>query len=154
MHTKCRLLKDMNARLTTPISTLFLIVLILFIAFWLVQSNKYLLRTTSRLNVLNTDPDYLSADLKFVIKSRGGLPNEESTVTFIVPMLISKSYHDVTCKDGTVNRIFIISPVLPNYPQAKFPGAMNSFSKHFSLVLKLSHLSGVVVFRWNLARYP
>lgn len=37
-------------------------------------------------------------------------------------MLISKTSRDVTCKDGTTNVIFIISPVIPNYPQAKFPG--------------------------------
>ncbi|KAF8528141.1 dienelactone hydrolase [Hysterangium stoloniferum] len=33
-------------------------------------------------------------------------------------MLISKSHHDITCKDGTVNRIYVISPVIPNYPHA------------------------------------
>jgi len=37
-------------------------------------------------------------------------------------MLITKTHHDVKCADGSTNRIFVISPVVPNYPQAKFPG--------------------------------
>ncbi|KAF8591881.1 dienelactone hydrolase [Ramaria rubella] len=37
-------------------------------------------------------------------------------------MLISKVHHDVSCNDGSKMRIFVISPVLPNYPHAKFPG--------------------------------
>ena len=39
-------------------------------------------------------------------------------------MLITKSYHDVPSKlnDGRPIRIFVISPVVPNYPKAKFPG--------------------------------
>jgi carboxymethylenebutenolidase len=52
-------------------------------------------------------------------------------------MLISKSHHDVACKNGSSIRIFVIRPVVPDYPQAKFPGA-NSLMRQFTapVVLK------------------
>ncbi|KAG1833851.1 dienelactone hydrolase [Suillus variegatus] len=39
-------------------------------------------------------------------------------------MLIVKTFHDVPSKldNGRPIRIFVVSPVVPNYPQAKFPG--------------------------------
>ncbi|KAG2159911.1 dienelactone hydrolase [Suillus bovinus] len=39
-------------------------------------------------------------------------------------MLIAKTFHDVPSKldNGRPIRIFVVSPVVPNYPQAKFPG--------------------------------
>lgn len=39
-------------------------------------------------------------------------------------MLITKTHHDVPSKldNGKPIRIFVIAPVVPNYPQAKFPG--------------------------------
>jgi len=39
-------------------------------------------------------------------------------------MLITKAYHDVPSilNNERPIRIFVISPVVPNYPQAKFPG--------------------------------
>ena len=40
-------------------------------------------------------------------------------------MLITKDFHDVPTKlgkDGKPIRIFVISPKVPDYPQAKFPG--------------------------------
>lgn len=40
----------------------------------------------------------------------------------ITKMLISKSHHDIPCKDKSTIRIFVISPVIPEYPQARFPG--------------------------------
>ncbi|CAK5280547.1 unnamed protein product [Mycena citricolor] len=41
-------------------------------------------------------------------------------------MLISKEFHDVPSKldGGRPMRIYVISPVLPQYPQAKFPGVV------------------------------
>jgi len=42
-------------------------------------------------------------------------------------MLITKTFHDVPTKlspNGKPVRIFIISPNVPDYPQAKFPGAI------------------------------
>jgi carboxymethylenebutenolidase len=40
-------------------------------------------------------------------------------------MLITKDFHDVPTKfgeNGRPIRIFVISPKVPDYPQAKFPG--------------------------------
>jgi hypothetical protein len=39
-------------------------------------------------------------------------------------MLITKTFHDVPSKldNGRPIRIFVAAPVVPNYPQAKFPG--------------------------------
>lgn len=40
-------------------------------------------------------------------------------------MLINKTFHDLPTKlspNGRPIRIFVISPVVPDYPQAKFPG--------------------------------
>ena len=42
-------------------------------------------------------------------------------------MLITKTYHDLPTKlheNGNPIRIFIISPVVPDYPHAKFPGSL------------------------------
>jgi carboxymethylenebutenolidase len=40
-------------------------------------------------------------------------------------MLIHKKSHDVHVKSGErPMRIFVISPNLPEYPQARFPGAL------------------------------
>jgi carboxymethylenebutenolidase len=40
-------------------------------------------------------------------------------------MLIDKTFYDVPTKldpDGRPIRIFVISPTVPDYPEAKFPG--------------------------------
>jgi hypothetical protein len=40
-------------------------------------------------------------------------------------MLIAKEFHDIPSPlDGGHIRVFVISPVVPNYPQAKFPGKL------------------------------
>ncbi len=42
-----------------------------------------------------------------------------------IAMLITKDFHDVPTKlekNGRPVRIFVISPKVPDYPQAKFPG--------------------------------
>ncbi|KAF8642387.1 hypothetical protein AX16_009655 [Volvariella volvacea WC 439] len=40
-------------------------------------------------------------------------------------MLVTKTFHDVqTSQVGHSMRIFVISPVIPNYPHAKFPGVV------------------------------
>jgi carboxymethylenebutenolidase len=47
-------------------------------------------------------------------------------------MLITKTFHDVPTKldaRGRPIRIFVISPVVPNYPRAKFPGEVNMQSE-------------------------
>lgn len=45
--------------------------------------------------------------------------------TASVTMLIKTTYHDVPSKldpNGNKIRIFVISPNIPSYPRAKFPG--------------------------------
>lgn len=40
-------------------------------------------------------------------------------------MLVNKTYYDIPTKlhgEGHSIRIFVIAPVTPDYPQAKFPG--------------------------------
>lgn len=39
-------------------------------------------------------------------------------------MLIKESYHDVQTSYGTTMRLFVYYPVIPNYPQVKFPGVV------------------------------
>lgn len=43
-------------------------------------------------------------------------------------MLITKTHYDIPSKlnDGKPIRIFVIAPVVPNYPQAEFPGIHSS----------------------------
>lgn len=45
-------------------------------------------------------------------------------------MLITKTHHDVPSKldNGRPIRIFVVAPVVPNYPQAKFPGIYRPFT--------------------------
>jgi carboxymethylenebutenolidase len=46
-------------------------------------------------------------------------------------MLITKEYHDVPHSlnpNGQPIRIFVISPNVPGYPQAKFPGTPYMYS--------------------------
>ncbi len=63
-------------------------------------------------------------------------------------MLITKTFHDIPTKldaNGRPIRIFVISPVVQNYPQAKFPGL--SFCHLNSLSRSIFTMSpGVVVF--------
>lgn len=45
-------------------------------------------------------------------------------------MLITKTHYDVPTKldaNGRPIRIFVISPVVANYPHAKFPGKLHRF---------------------------
>lgn len=45
-------------------------------------------------------------------------------------MLITTKYYDVPTKldpNGSPVRIFVISPSVQNYPQAKFPGQLHTF---------------------------
>lgn len=39
-------------------------------------------------------------------------------------MLLKESYHDVKTSYGTTMRLFVYHPVVPNYPDAKFPGVI------------------------------
>jgi len=51
-------------------------------------------------------------------------------------MLINKTFHDLPTNlnpNGRPIRIFVISPVVPDYPQAKFPGKFRGSSINRSL---------------------
>ena|ERR1700761_9770849 len=48
-------------------------------------------------------------------------------------MLITKTFHDIPSKLSASRppmRIFVISPTIPNYPNAKFPGVSQWLSHH------------------------
>jgi len=59
-------------------------------------------------------------------------------------MLINKTFHDVPTKNGGSVRIYIIAPVVPDYPHAKFPGEPLI---ECSIVDEIEQDPGVVVFR-------
>jgi hypothetical protein len=64
-------------------------------------------------------------------------------------MLITTDFHDVPtklAKNERPIRIFVISPKIPDYPQAKFPG-MRSLTCGDSIQDSFLPLIGVVVFR-------
>ncbi|KAF9241324.1 dienelactone hydrolase [Melanogaster broomeanus] len=60
-------------------------------------------------------------------------------------MLITKTHHDVPAKldNGRPIRIFVISPVVPNYPQAKFPGVV-CFSEIYQVTGPVERLAGQI----------
>lgn len=52
-------------------------------------------------------------------------PALQLTQTLSLTMLITKTHYDLQSKlspNGRAVRIFVISPSVPNYPEAKFPG--------------------------------
>ncbi|KIM66164.1 hypothetical protein SCLCIDRAFT_111074 [Scleroderma citrinum Foug A] len=60
-------------------------------------------------------------------------------------MLITKAYHDVHSKLNNERpiRIFVISPVVPNYPQAKFPGVV-CFSEIYQVTGPVERFAGQI----------
>ncbi|KIY72790.1 dienelactone hydrolase [Cylindrobasidium torrendii FP15055 ss-10] len=58
-------------------------------------------------------------------------------------MLIQETYHDIKTKGGTTNRIFVISPVVPNYPEAKFPGVV-VFSEIYQVTGPVRRFAGQI----------
>jgi len=61
-------------------------------------------------------------------------------------MLISKTYHDVPAKlspNGKPIRIFVISPSIPNYPDAKFPGVV-VFSEIYQVTGPVERFAGQI----------
>ena len=65
-------------------------------------------------------------------------------------MLISKTFHDVQVpskQGGRPIRIYVISPVIQNYPHAKFPGEAKVYYVVLEFIL-IQTQSGVVVFRY------
>ncbi|KAI9445176.1 dienelactone hydrolase [Lactarius indigo] len=61
-------------------------------------------------------------------------------------MLITKDFHDVPTKlgkDGRPIRIFVISPKIPDYPQAKFPGVV-VFSEIYQVTGPVERFAGQI----------
>ncbi|KAI6132801.1 dienelactone hydrolase [Pisolithus croceorrhizus] len=60
-------------------------------------------------------------------------------------MLISKTYHDVPSKLSNERpiRIFVISPMVPGYPQAKFPGVI-CFSEIYQVTGPVERFAGQI----------
>ncbi|KAN0084213.1 dienelactone hydrolase [Tylopilus felleus] len=60
-------------------------------------------------------------------------------------MLITKTQHDVPSKldNGKPIRIFVIAPVVPNYPQAKFPGVV-CFSEIYQVTGPVERFAGQI----------
>ncbi|KAA1468214.1 dienelactone hydrolase [Dentipellis sp. KUC8613] len=60
-------------------------------------------------------------------------------------MLITKTYHDVPSKldNGKPIRIYVISPEVPNYPQAKFPGVI-VFSEIYQVTGPVERFAGQI----------
>ncbi|KIJ45279.1 hypothetical protein M422DRAFT_779176 [Sphaerobolus stellatus SS14] len=68
-------------------------------------------------------------------------------------MLISKTQHDITCKDGTVNRIYVISPVIQGYPQARFPGVV-VFSEIYQVTGPVERFAGQIASQGYVVACP
>ncbi|KAF8168052.1 dienelactone hydrolase [Crassisporium funariophilum] len=58
-------------------------------------------------------------------------------------MLVNKTFHDVPTKNGGSIRIFVISPVIPDYPQAKFPGVV-VFSEIYQVTGPVERFAGQI----------
>ncbi|KAG6336958.1 hypothetical protein ID866_2152 [Astraeus odoratus] len=60
-------------------------------------------------------------------------------------MLITKTYHDVPSQlnEARPIRIFVISPIVPNYPQAKFPGVV-CFSEIYQVTGPVERFAGQI----------
>ncbi|KAI9569967.1 dienelactone hydrolase [Boletus coccyginus] len=60
-------------------------------------------------------------------------------------MLITKTHHDVPSKldNGKPIRIFVIAPVVPNYPLAKFPGVV-CFSEIYQVTGPVERFAGQI----------
>ncbi|CAE6526539.1 unnamed protein product, partial [Rhizoctonia solani] len=57
-------------------------------------------------------------------------------------MLITKTHHDIQASNGNI-RIFVISPVVQGYPEAKFPGVV-VFSEIYQVTGPLERFAGQI----------
>jgi hypothetical protein len=56
-------------------------------------------------------------------RARRNCNSSHTRESYQLTMLVAKTYHDIPNTAGERPiRIFIIAPVVPGYPQAKFPG--------------------------------
>ncbi|KAF9569620.1 dienelactone hydrolase [Agrocybe pediades] len=58
-------------------------------------------------------------------------------------MLIDKTFHDVPTKNGGSVRIYVIAPVVPQYPHAKFPGVV-VFSEIYQVTGPVERFAGQI----------
>lgn len=67
------------------------------------------------------------------------------TALLQVVMLITKTYHDVPSNLSNERpiRIFVISPVVPGYPQARFPGVV-CFSEIYQVTGPVERFAGQI----------
>jgi len=71
-------------------------------------------------------------------------------------MLIIKTFHDVPSKldaNGRPVRIFVISPSVPNYPQAKFPGVV-CFSEIYQVTGPVERFAGQIASQGYVVACP
>jgi len=71
-------------------------------------------------------------------------------------MIITKTFHDVPTKldaNGRPIRIFVISPVVPNYPHAKFPGVV-CFSEIYQVTGPVERFAGQIASQGYVVACP
>ncbi|KAJ7081612.1 dienelactone hydrolase [Mycena belliarum] len=70
-------------------------------------------------------------------------------------MLVNKEFHDVPSPldGGRPHRIYVISPVVPNYPQAKFPGVV-VFSEIFQVTGPVERFAGAIASQGYVVAVP
>jgi len=71
-------------------------------------------------------------------------------------MIITKTWHDVPTKldaNGRPIRIFIIAPVVPNYPHAKFPGVV-CFSEIYQVTGPVERFAGQIASQGYVVACP
>ena len=58
-------------------------------------------------------------------------------------MIITKSEHILTTKDGSKLAVYVIAPSIPNYPLAKFPGVV-VFSEIYQVTGPVERFAGQI----------
>ncbi|CAE6445401.1 unnamed protein product [Rhizoctonia solani] len=67
-------------------------------------------------------------------------------------MLINKAYHDIQASNGTI-RIFVLSPVIQGYPEAKFPGVV-VFSEIYQVTGPVERFAGQIASQGYVVACP
>lgn len=68
-------------------------------------------------------------------------------------MLITKTHHDFPTKAGGTLRIYVIQPVVPNYPKAKFPGVV-CFSEIYQVTGPVERFAGQIASQGYVVACP
>ncbi|KAG8709179.1 hypothetical protein FRC11_005818 [Ceratobasidium sp. 423] len=67
-------------------------------------------------------------------------------------MLVTKTHHDIQASNGTI-RIFVISPVIAGYPEAKFPGVV-VFSEIYQVTGPVERFAGQIASQGYVVACP